>query len=163
MIDNVSLQRGLPVDQRRDDVAVMNFFALFENDDVAVEDVRADHRIAANAKRERAVSFRNVRRVMIERDVAFDILLGQRGHAGRDLSVNRHVVDPNFLDRRDQRACFAGVTLKKSFFLQRGNVLHHRRLAGEPEMTLDFARARGDAFFPLLPLDEIENVSLAFG
>ncbi len=93
--------------------------------------------------------------------MAFDILLSQRRHAGRNLSVNRDVVDPDFLDRRDQRARFASVTLKKSFLLERGDVLHHRRLTGEPKMALDLARARGDAFFALLALNEIENLSLA--
>ena len=57
MIDNVPFQRCLAVDQRRDDVATMNFFALLENDEVAVENVRADHRIAPNAQRECAVVF----------------------------------------------------------------------------------------------------------
>ena len=40
-----------------DDVAVMNLFALFENHDVAIQNVRADHGIAADAQRESAVSF----------------------------------------------------------------------------------------------------------
>ena len=42
MIDNVTFQRCLAVDQRGDDVAVMDFFALLENHDVAIEDVRPD-------------------------------------------------------------------------------------------------------------------------
>jgi hypothetical protein len=72
-------------------------------------------------------------------------------------------VDPDLLDRRDKRAGFAGVTLKKSFLLERSDVLHHRRLAGESEMILDLARARGDALFALFALDEMENASLAVG
>src|SRR5256885_8725456 len=100
---------------------------------------------------------------MIERDVSFDVLLGERRHAGRDLSVNRHVVDSLLLHWRDQGARFAGVTLKKSFFLERGDVLHRRSLAGKTKMTLNFARARRQAAVALLVLNEIENFSLALG
>src|SRR5215467_8432033 len=99
--------------------------------------------------------------MMIERDVTFDVLLRERGHACRDLSVNRHVADALFLQRRDQRARLAGVTLEKSFFLERGDVLHHRCLTGKPKMTLDFTRARRDAFLALLALDEIQNFFLS--
>src|SRR2546421_12058774 len=101
--------------------------------------------------------------MMIERDVAFDFLLSHSGHAGRNLAVNRHVVDALLLHRRDQGARFAGVTLEKSFFLERGDVLHHRRLAGETKMTLDFAGARSESFVTLFALDEIENALLSRG
>jgi hypothetical protein len=100
---------------------------------------------------------------MIERDVPFDVLFGQRGHAGRDLSVNWHVVDPLFLKWRDQRARFAGVTLEKSFLLERGDVLHHRCLTRETKMTLDFTCAWGQSALALFALDEIENFFLAIG
>ena len=95
--------------------------------------------------------------------MSFDVLFGQRGHAGWDLSVNRHVVDPLLLHRRDQRARFAGVTLEKSFFLEGGDVLHRRRLTSETKMTLNFARARRQPAVTLLALNEIENFFLAFG
>jgi len=57
MIDHVSFQRRLPVDQRGHDVTVMDLFALFQNHNVAIQNVRADHRIAANSQRERAMIF----------------------------------------------------------------------------------------------------------
>ena len=99
--------------------------------------------------------------MMIERNMAFDVFFGDGGHAGGNLSVNRNVVNALFLQRRDQRARFAGVTLEKSFFLERGDVLHHRRLTGESKMTLDFARARSESFVALLALNEIQNASLS--
>ena len=100
---------------------------------------------------------------MVERNVSLDVFFGHGRHAGRDLSVNRHIVDPLFLDRRNQRARFAGVTLEKSFPLERDDVLHYRCLTREPKMTLDFARARGDAFLALLALDKMEDVPLPIG
>jgi hypothetical protein len=36
-------------------------------------------------------------------------------------------------------------------------------LAGEPEMTLDFARAWRNAFFPLLALNKIQHALLPVG
>src|SRR5207237_1571990 len=104
--------------------------------------------------------FGNVGRTRIERDMSFDVLLSQCRHAGRNFAVNRDVVDPHFLHRRDQCARFAGMALQKSFSLERGEVLHHRSLAGEMEMALDFTRARGQSFFALLALDEIEDAFL---
>ena len=71
-------------------------------------------------------------------------------------------MDSHFLDRRDQRARFAGMTLEKSFPLERGEILHHRSLAGEMKMTLDLARARRETALTLFALDEIENFSLPF-
>src|SRR6266480_7551562 len=100
---------------------------------------------------------------MIERDVPFDLLFGQGGHAGGDLSVNWHVVNAVLLKWRDQRARFAGVTLEKSFLLERGDVLHHRCLTGETKMTLNFARARGQSPVALFALDKIEDFFLPLG
>ena len=97
----------------------------------------------------------------VERDVSFDVLLSQRRHAGRNLTVDRHIGDADFLDGRDQRARFAGMTLQKSFPLERGDVLHNRRLTGESKVTLDFARARSESCVALLALNEIQNASLS--
>src|SRR5205823_7155284 len=96
-----------------------------------------------------------------QRDVAFDVLLGQRRHAGRNLAVNWNVMDALLLQLRNQRARFSGVTLEKSFFLERADVLHHRSLTREMKMTLDLARARGQSALALFALDEIEDLFLA--
>jgi hypothetical protein len=52
------------------------------------------------------------------------------------------------------------MSIKKSLSLERSDVLHHGGLAGETEMTLDFARARRNAFLTLLVLNEIQNAPL---
>ena len=161
MIDHVSLQRCLTVDQGGHDVTVMDVLALFQNHDVAIQNVRPDHRIAPNSQREGAVIPGDIRRMRIQRDMAFDVLLRRGGHARRDLAINRHIGDSYFLSRRDQCARFAGVTLEKSFSFERGDVLHHRSLASKMKMTLDLARARGESFVALLALNEIEDAFLA--
>ena len=55
------------------------------------------------------------------------------------------------------------MPVEKSFPLERVEVLHDRSLTGETEMRLDFPRARRDPFFPLLGLDELQDVSLPIG
>src|SRR5438105_10243576 len=55
------------------------------------------------------------------------------------------------------------MPIEKTLSLQRGNVLHYRCLAGEPEMILDFTRAWREPFLALLALDEIENSLLPVG
>ena len=52
------------------------------------------------------------------------------------------------------------MPIEKPFAFQCGDVLHHRCLTGEPEMILDFARARGDSGVALLALNKIKNASL---
>src|SRR6266513_878517 len=93
----------------------------------------------------------------------FDALLSQCRHSSRNLTVNWNVGNPNLHSRRDQRSSFARVPVEKTFSLQSRDVLHHRCLAGEPEMTLDFASARRNAFFPLLALNKIKHAPLSVG
>src|SRR5215471_11184447 len=90
----------------------------------------------------------------------FNALLSQCRHSSRNLTVNWNVGNPNLHGWRDQRSSFARVSVKKPFSLQRRDVLHHRCLAGEPEMVLDLARTRRNAFFALLALNKIKNASL---
>src|ERR1043166_8314256 len=95
--------------------------------------------------------------------MSFDRLLGQRGHACGNVSINRNVGNAYFLHRRNLRARLASMPIEETFALEGGDVLHNRGLTGEAEMTLDLARARRDSLFPLLALDKIENVFLTIG
>src|ERR1041385_3366478 len=95
--------------------------------------------------------------------MSFDRLLGQRGHACGNVSINRNVGNAYFLHRRNQRARLASMPIEETFALEGGDVLHNRGLTGEAEMTLDLARARRDSLFPLLALDKIENAFLTIG
>src|SRR6266852_8213639 len=95
--------------------------------------------------------------------MSFDRLVGQRGHASGNLSINRDVGNADFLNWCNQSARLACMSIKKTFTFERGDVLHDRCLTGEAEMTLNFAGARRDPFFPLLVLDKIENVFLTIG
>jgi len=95
--------------------------------------------------------------------MSFNRLLGQCCHSGRNLAVNRNVSDSDFLYRRNERARLTCMSIKKAFSLQHAEVLHDRGLTGEAEMILDFPGARGDSFFPLLALNEIEDLPLPLG
>src|SRR5262249_37177733 len=61
----------------------------------------------------------------------------------------------------NQRSSFPRMPIEKPFSFQCCDVLHYRCLTGEPEMILDFARARRHSRLALLALDEIENASLS--
>src|SRR6267143_3182373 len=90
-------------------------------------------------------------------------LLRQCCHSGWDLPINGNVRDANFLHRCNERTRFSSMTIEKTFAFQGCDVLHDRRLAGETEVVLDFARARRDSFLALLGLNEIEHAFLPTG
>jgi len=92
--------------------------------------------------------------------MAFNRLLSQCRHARRDLTVNWNVRNSDLHGWSNQRPRLARVPIEKPLSLQRSNVLHHRCLAGEPEVILDFARARRDPFLALLTLNKIKNAFL---
>src|SRR5215213_5294351 len=54
MLENISLQRRLTVDQGSDDISILHIFSVFQDDHIAVQDVSVYHRIAPHPKRERA-------------------------------------------------------------------------------------------------------------
>ena len=92
----------------------------------------------------------------------FNRLLRESCHSGRDLPVNRYISDTHFLHRCDERPGLVRVAVQKAFALERVDVLHHRCLAREAEMMLNFTRAWRHAFLTLLRLDEFQNASLSF-
>src|SRR4030095_729575 len=155
MLHHITLEGGFTVDQCRHNIAVVSLFAVLQNYDVAIDNVSADHRVATDAQGECAAIFGNISRPLIERHVTFDSLFGQRRHARRDLPVNWNIGDSDFHGWGNPRPGPTRVAVKKTLALQRRDVLHHRSLTGESEMTLDFARARRNPLFSLLALDKV--------
>ena len=76
MLDNITFQRRFAVDQRRNDIAVVHLFGVFQNHNVTIKNVSADHGVAADAQGKRAAIFYHICRAHIERDVTFNCLLG---------------------------------------------------------------------------------------
>ena len=91
----------------------------------------------------------------------FNRLLCKSCHSGRDLTVNRYIGYAHFLHGGDQRPGLPRVAVQEAFALEGVDVLHHRCLAREAEMMLDFARAGRDPFFALLGLDKFQDASLS--
>src|SRR4029453_4436563 len=102
-------------------------------------------------------------RARCQRHVPFDALLSQCRHSSWNLTVNWNVGNPNLHGWRNQRSRFARMPVEKPFSLQCRDVLHHRCLAGEAEMILDFARAWRNAFLALLTLNKIKHPPLPVG
>src|SRR4030095_6900144 len=96
----------------------------------------------------------------IQRHMAFHHLLSQCRHSRRNLSVDRNISNSDLHRWSNQRPGFTSVPIEKTFSLECGDVLHHRRLTGEAEMVLNFPSARSDALFALLALNEIKPAFL---
>src|SRR5882757_4017049 len=124
--------------------------------------MRVDHGVAPDSQGNSASILRGVDRTRIKGNMSFNRLLRQRCHPRRNLPVNRYVGDPYFLYRCNECPCLACVAVEEAFARQCLDVLHHRCLAREAEMMLDFPRAWRHPFFTLLRLDEFQNASLSF-
>ena len=159
-LHDITFQCRFAVDQCRNDVAVVHVLGIFQNHNVAIDNVRPNHRIAADPQGERATIFLHVGGARVKRHVAFDSLLRQRRHACWNLTVDRNIGNPDLHHRRDQRASLVRMPIEKTFSLQRRDVLHYRGLAGESKVILDFTRAWRDPLLALLALDKIENSPL---
>jgi hypothetical protein len=92
--------------------------------------------------------------------VPFNLFISERGHASRHFAINWNIRDSKFLVGRNQRSGFPRLPVDETLALQDGNVLHHRCLTAKAEVVLNFARARGNSFLPLLVLNELQDVSL---
>ena len=57
MFDNIPFQRCFAVDQRGDNIAIVQFLVVFQNHDVAIDNVRADHRVTSHPQRKGAAIF----------------------------------------------------------------------------------------------------------
>src|SRR6266403_701194 len=163
MLYDITFQSRFTINQCRHNVSALHIFAVFQNNNVSIDNVRVDHRIPTNTQGKSASIFRSVGRTRVEGDMSFNRLLCQCCHSGRNLAVNRNVSDSDLLYRRDERSRLTCVSIKNPFSLQHAEVLHDRGLTGEAEMILDFSGARGDSFFPLLTLNEIEDLLLPLG
>ena len=43
MLDNITFQRRFAVDQRRNDIAVVHLLGVFQNHNITINNVRAEH------------------------------------------------------------------------------------------------------------------------
>ena len=76
--------------ERDDDVAVLGVLRPLDDDDVAVEDSRVDHRVALDAKQELLPAARERLR---HGEVALDVVLGEQRPTCGDLADERELVD----------------------------------------------------------------------
>ena len=57
MFHHIPLQRRLPIDQRRHDIAVLDVFAVFQNHEITIQNMSVDHGIAPDPQRKSASIF----------------------------------------------------------------------------------------------------------
>ena len=156
-----TLERGLAVDERGDDVTRARL-ARGEEDDVVLDDVGADHGIAAHAQREDFGVGAHAERGGVDGDVAVGFLHGIGRQAGGDHAEERdaHERAARMVIGVEEAASFAGEALERAFFGERIDVALHGERTREAEVRLDFAERGRHASFALLRVDEVENLLL---
>src|SRR5947209_8415811 len=135
------LDGRLAVDHGDDDLAVVRVGARLDDDQIAVQDRRVDHRVAFDAQHE-AAGPRHPRRRQDE--LVFEVLGRGDRHAGRDApdQRERRRLDGRELvlvARRDERARFGRIALEEPAPLERLQVRLHRRRGREPDALADLA------------------------
>ena len=138
------------------------------DDEVAVQDARLDHRVAADAQHEALVGPREPLR---EGEDLFEVLLGDEAGARRDVADQRHVADALGGDGRARRGLVADLERPGL-----GRVLHEEAPLGQPVDVVvhggrgreahgapDLADRRRVAVVALELDDEVENLSALLG
>ena len=159
-----TLERGFAVDEGGDDVAGARLTRGEEND-VVLNDVGADHRIAADAQGEEFGVGADAERGGVDRDVAIGLLLIVGGQAGGNHAEERDADEraAGMVGGVEEAAGFAGEALERAFFREGIDVALDGKRAGEAEVRLDFAERRRNALLTLMRVDEIENLLLTGG
>ncbi len=164
LFEEVALQRRFAVDERGDDVAGAGV-AGGEEDDVAVENTRVDHGVAADAEREKAGVGADAEGRGVDGDVAVGLLFGRSRQAGGNRAEERNLRQ-SAAPRVRRREETTGDTIEAAqgaFGGERVDVALDPERTGETEVGLDFAQRRGDAVLAVVGVDEIEDLLLAVG
>jgi hypothetical protein len=159
-----ALERGLGVvDEGGDDVAGASF-ATFEGDEVAVEDVGVDHRIAADAEEPEVMraGATHAEESGIDGDGFVGRLLLHGGEASGDGAVDGRVEEMRLHAGGFEAPFSVGEFFELLLISEGAEVAHDGGLAGV-ELAADLARGGGHAVDALVLFDEIEDLILAFG
>ena len=160
--------------QGDDDLPVPGLVPALDDDVVALQDPRVDHRVAAHLEDVLALV---AARGLGYLHVLLDVLLGQDRRAGGDGADDRqapgaHLVDGS-LDRRTgapggtveqfQRTRLGRVAPQDAELLEVRKVGVHRGGRGEPHRLADIANGRRVAVLLRIAADEVEDLLLALG
>ena len=170
------LDRGLVIEERRDDLAVVGGRLTSYDDPVAIADGRVDHRLADHLEQEELAIADDLAR---QREDGLDGFLGEDRSAGCDAAKDGHVgggrcgvthsgdvgglSGGSRLVGDDKRAGAVGVAAQESLALQHAQLMGDARGGGEAYCLADLADAGRVA--PLLDgaANDGEDVALAGG
>ena len=160
-------ERAFVVDEGGHDIAGARGEAMFQDDDVAVEDVFADHGIAADLEGESARGGFDADGIDIDGDAAFGLLGAVFREAGRD-GAEEGDIDHAFAQVVEggkdlERAGPARVIGEEALLAKGAYVIDRRAHAAETELLGDLPQAGGEAAGVLAFVNEIEDLPLAFG
>ncbi len=160
----IAFEGALAINQRRDNVARFRF-ALLEHDDVAIENMRADHGVAPHLQRERFRILGKMQRAEIHRQMPVGLLRIVGGEPGRDGTIDRylhHLCTRLMLQGKDHGAGFSREPTDDALALQRAEMTHRSRLAGESKMLLDVTCGGHDSVLTLIAPQKILQLLLPF-
>jgi hypothetical protein len=151
-----------------DDLTVLGRGLAAHHDEVAVEDAALDHRIAADPQHEEVAV---AGEVFGDGHGLFDVLGREHAGSGRDVADEGDVAHRPPVDRRAarglvgdlERARLRGVAVDVALVLQGAEVGVDRGRRREADGLADLADARRVAAPADLGVDELENLTLAFG
>ena len=135
----VSRTLAAAVEQSHDDLSVFRVRLRPDDNLVAVEDARTDHRIAAHAQREASG-------LALPRDIALDILDRQNRHAGCHDADDRDAVGPVCV-RQGNGAFFHIVHLDEPGLAQRAEMIMDRRRRLQTDGRADLPHGRRISVF----------------
>ncbi len=133
LADDEALEGHFAIDGGGDNVSIAGLAAVFEDDEIAIEDARAGHGVATNFKREGSGVFGKLESVGVDGKKV--VILGHflQRHTCGDASEERDIhyaASDDGLGELD-RAAVAGGAADGTFFLQQIEMAGHGR--GEPK------------------------------
>ena len=160
----------LAVDEGGHDVAGARLEAVFDDDDVVINDVFADHGIAVDLEAESACGRLDAKGVHVNEDAAFLFLGGVVGAAGGNGAVDGDGDDAGGKGARGEGrgargddlegAGAAGEVFEEAFVQEGLDMAEGGVGAAEAEMRGDVAQRWGEPVGVLFPADEIQDLFL---
>ena len=167
IFDHVSFQRAFVVNERRYDLAVARIGAMFQDDEITVQDMPANHGLAAHSQGKGVFGRFVADTVDVHGDTALGVLFARLGKPGRNRTIQRDVPHDTteFLQRcaDAQGAGLARLAGDDAFFPHQPQMSGNGIGAAEAKMRGNFL-ARGHGTVGLLEsLQKIQNLLLYSG
>lgn len=166
-VHHEGFERAFVVDQRCDHVAGVRRQTVFANDEITLDDVFANHRIAAHLQGKGPRGGFDAERLHVYGDAAFRLLPEILGKTrwNRAQHRNVHHAAAKFVQRRDHPMCpgTAGFMNQEPLAPQRAHMIECGVHAVKTKVGRNLTKAGRMSLGLLVALNEVENLLLSFG